>query len=102
MKRSWMILLLCIAFIPVYGTEHNTTAEHNMSKEHNQSKEIDKTKEAVKKAMELEEKYAREQRFYQGSEYDLKSKEFDPETLKKVPVIEPDYDFNMDEGVYSD
>ena len=57
---------------------------------------------AVKKAMELEKKYAKEQRFYQGAEYDLKSKEFDPDTLKKVPTIEPDYDFDMDTGVYDD
>ena len=102
MKRTWMILLLCIAFIPVYGTEHNATTEHNISKESNRTVVSDKTKEAVKKAMELEEKYAREQRFYQGDEYDLKSKEFDPETLKKVPAIEPDYDFDMDTGVYDD
>jgi hypothetical protein len=102
MKRIWIGLLACTIFIPLYATEHNTTKEHNMSKESNQTVESDKTKEAVKKAMELEEKYAKEQRFYQGDEYDLKSKEIDPETLKKVPAIEPDYDFNMDTGVYDD
>jgi hypothetical protein len=72
------------------------------SGENNSSNENNKTKEAIKKAMELEKKYAKEQRFYQGSEYNLESKEFDPDTLKKIPAIEPDYDFDMDEGVYSD
>ncbi len=91
-----MILAVCITAIPLYAAEHNATTEHN------KTKEVDKTSEAVKKAMELEEKYAKEQRFYQGDEYDLKSKEIDPETLKKVPAIEPDYDFDMDTGVYSD
>ena len=95
--KVWMkIVLLSITVVTVYGSEHNTTKEHNSSVENN------KTQEAIRKAMELEKKYAKEQRFYQGSEYDLKSKEFDPDTLKKVPVIEPDYDFDMDEGVYSD
>jgi len=94
MKKGLLFVWLALISIPLYSTEHNETAEHNRSKENNV------TKEAVKKAMELEEKYAKEQRFYQGDEYDLKSKEFNPETLKKLPSIEPDYDFNMDEGVY--
>ena len=95
--KLWMIIILLSAtMVTGYSSEHNTTKENNSSIEN------DKTKEAIKKAMELEKKYAKEQRFYQGSEYDLKSKEFDPDTLKKVPSIEPDYDFDMDEGVYSD
>jgi len=94
MNKTWIFLLVAAVCIPLYSGEHNNTVEQNRSKEDNT------TKEAVKKAMELEEKYAKEQRFYQGDEYDLKSKEFNPKTLKKVPSIEPDYDFNMDEGVY--
>ncbi|AKF25390.1 hypothetical protein YH65_08310 [Sulfurovum lithotrophicum] len=96
MKLSIIAVLLSFTIVMGFGSEHNTTKENNSTIDNN------KTKEAVKKAMELEKKYAKEQRFYQGSEYDLKSKEFDPETLKKVPAIEPDYDFDMDEGVYSD
>ena len=91
-------IILCIwaLLVPLYGAEQNATTEHNQSRENNLSKS------ALKKAMELEKKYAKEQRFYQGKEYDLKSKEFSPETLEKVPAIEPDYDFNMDTGVYDD
>ena len=95
--KIWIkIILLSVTVVTVHGSEHNTTKEHNSSTESN------KTQEAIRKAMELEKKYAKEQRFYQRSEYDLKSKEFDPDMLKKVPAIEPDYDFDMDEGVYSD
>ena len=90
MKQRWIPLFLCCAFMTLYSGENNSSNENN------------KTKEAIKKAMELEKKYAKEQRFYQGSEYNLESKELDPDTLKKIPAIEPDYDFDMDEGVYSD
>jgi len=90
MKHLWLFPVLCITCITLYGADSNQTEENNI------------TKKAVKKAMELEKKYAKEQRFYQGAEYDLKSKEFDPDTLKKVPTIEPDYDFDMDTGVYDD
>ena len=63
-----------------------------------QDKQISqKEKKALKKAMEDEKKYAKEQKFYTGSEYDLKSKEVDPESLKHIKVIEPENDFDMDD-----
>jgi len=96
MKRWFGIVLWSMIVVISHGADSNSTQEHNRSTEHN------KTQEAIQKAIELEKKYAKEQRFYQGNEYDLKSKEIDPNILKKVPVIEPDYDFDMDEGVYSD
>jgi uncharacterized protein (DUF1800 family) len=57
--------------------------------------------EKIKEQMEREKKYAKEQRFYQGSDYDLKAHEVDPNTLPDVPVIEPDYDFDITD-VYRD
>lgn len=96
MKKYLILLISLSAFVVLPAAENNRTAEHKSSKEDN------RTKEAIKQAMELEKKYAKEQRFEQGSEYDLKSKEFDKETLEKIPVIEPDYDFDMDTGVYDD
>ena len=96
MRIRMKIVLLSVITAGLHGNEHNTTNEHNSSIENN------KTQEAIQKAIELEKKYAKEKRFYQGSEYDLKGKEIDPDTLKKIPVIKPDYDFDMDEGVYSD
>jgi predicted esterase YcpF (UPF0227 family) len=51
--------------------------------------------------MKLEEKYAKEQKFYQGNNYDLKSKEINQKSLDNLPVIEPDYDFDITD-VYRD
>ncbi len=60
------------------------------------------TKEALKKAMEQEKKFAQEQKFYTADEYDFKGAEVDPKSLDKIKALEPDYDFDMDEGVYDD
>ncbi len=77
------------------------TADTNKTHEHNSTTKQTK-KTALERAIEKEQRYAREQRFYTGKEYDLKSEEVDPETVKKVPLIEPEYDFDMDTGVYDD
>jgi Flp pilus assembly protein TadB len=60
-----------------------------------------KLEEEVRRQMEREKKYAEEQKFYQGKEYDLDAHKVDPKTLEKVPAIEPEYDFDMTD-VYSD
>lgn len=51
----------------------------------------------LQKQMEKEKKYAQEQKFYQGSDYDLESFEVDEDTLDSIPK-QPGYneDFNMD------
>ena len=72
----------------LYSSEHNSTKDENL------------TKEAIKKAMEKEKKYAKEQRFYKADEYDFIGAQVDPDSLDKIPVLEPDYDFDMDTGVY--
>jgi len=56
----------------------------------------------IKEQMKKEQQYAKEQKFYQGSEYNLKEKEVDPKSLKNISTIEPEYDFDISEGVYSD
>ena len=61
-----------------------------------------KSKDAIQKAIEKEKKIAKEQKFYQGDEYDLKSEEIDPSIIDAIPSIEPENDFDMSEGVYSD
>lgn len=53
------------------------------------------TERQVRKQQELEKKYAEEQKFYQGDDYDLKRHEVNPESLPDVPVIKPEYDFDM-------
>jgi len=49
----------------------------------------------VQEQIEKEKKYSVEQTFYQGSAYDLKAAEVNPESLHSLPEIEDD-DFNMD------
>ena len=66
------------------------------------TKNEDAIKEALKKAMEQEKKFAQEQKFYTVDEYDFKGAEVDPKSLDGIQALEPDYDFDMDEGVYDD
>ncbi|NPA65449.1 MAG: hypothetical protein GXO11_01060 [Epsilonproteobacteria bacterium] len=61
----------------------------------------DITDKNLQKQIELEKKYAKEQKFYQGKDYNLSEQEIDEETLKNVPDIKPDYDFDITD-VYRD
>lgn len=67
----------------------------NLSKE-----EILKQKH-IKEQLEREKKFAKEQKFYQGDEYDLSEEEVDPKDLDTIPTIEPENDFDMTD-VYRD
>ena len=81
------LTILITLTVSIFATDHNTTqTKKRLQKE-------------IQKQMALEKKYAKEQRFYQGDAYDLKSKEIDPEILKNVKVIEPDYEHTDDWGV---
>jgi len=59
-----------------------------------------KEQEAIKKAIEKEKQFAKEQKFYQGSDYDLKGEEVDPSVVDNIPYQEPENDFDMSTGVY--
>ena len=72
------------------------------SNDTNRSQDKTKINAEIEKQMEKEKKYAKEKAFYQGEDYDLKSYEIDPDSLPDVPSLEPDYEFDMSEGVYSD
>jgi len=50
----------------------------------------------LKKEMENEKKYAKEQVFYSEENYDFKGAEVNKDSLDSVPVLEPEYDFDMD------
>ena len=54
-------------------------------------------KKHLKEQMEKEKKYAQEQKFYMGDNYNLKSFQINEESLKNIPD-QPDYneDFDMD------
>jgi len=72
------------------------------SNDTNHTQEKNKMTAEIEKQMEKEKKYAKEKTFYQGKEYDLESYKIDPDALPDVPSLEPDDDFDMSEGVYTD
>jgi len=88
------------------ATQEQNSSKHEVKKvsEQNASKKMSKEEleaQQVKEQMEREEKYAKEQKFYQGDEYDLKAVEINKKSLDSIPVIEPDYDFDITD-VYRD
>ena len=104
---SKLVIISCLILVSLHA-ETNTTQPEAQPKETNTSKEKNSTKtakqlleEKIKEQMEREKKYAKEQRFYQGDEYDLKAHEVDPNSLPDVPVIEPEDDFDITD-VYRD
>ena len=72
------------------------------SADSNQSIKKDKVEKQVQEQMKREKKYAKEQKFYQGSDYNLSAFEIEEDSLPDVPSLEPDYDFDMSTGVYTD
>jgi Ni/Co efflux regulator RcnB len=84
--------------------ESNHTSENNSSiKESNLSTQNDNslTQKNLKEQIEREKKYQQEQKFYQGDDYNLKEHEVDKESVDKVPLIEPEYDFDITD-LYAD
>jgi len=67
----------------------------------NLSKEEMLKQKHIKEQLEREKKFAQEQKFYQGDEYDLSEEEVDPKDLETIPTIEPENDFDMTD-VYRD
>jgi len=104
-------LLFCAILVFSLASETNTSIGQNNASVVNKEQKKNKTgdtngtsaliAEKVKEQMEREKKYAKEQKFYQGDDYNLSEHEVDPKTLKDIPVIEPDYDFDITD-VYRD
>ena len=65
------------------------------------SKEEALKQKHIKEQLEREKKFAKEQKFYQGDEYDLSEEEVDPKDVDTIPTIEPENDFDMTD-VYRD
>jgi hypothetical protein len=83
------------------GTEHNKSVKQMKSDSNKTTSSSDLTKKQVQEQMEREKKYAREQSFAQGDDYDLKAVEVNKDSLDSIPLIEPDYDFDITD-VYRD
>ena len=92
------ILLITTLLLLSLSAENNTTQKVDTnSSDQNSSKIESKASKQLKKQMDREAKFAKEQRFYQGDDYDLSYAEVDPNSLDGIPLIEPDYDFDMDD-----
>ena len=92
MKRFPLFFTLLFSLLLLNAGETNTssgTDDQNL------------TKKNLQEQLEREKRYAKEQKFYQGKDYNLSEHKVDPKLVEKVPVIEPDYDFDITD-VYRD
>jgi len=76
---------------------HTTAADSKKDANTTKSEKEKRMQKQIEAQMEKEKKYAKEKTFYQGPEYDLSAYEIDPKSLDNIEVVEPDYDFNMDD-----
>ena len=110
MKKIFYI----VVSIGMLFADANVSVDKNSTKvkkvvDKNSSKTISKKvlskkeilKKQLQKQIEREKKYAKEQKFYKGKEYNLKDKEIDENSLQHIKAIEPDYDFDITD-VYRD
>ena len=83
--KKWIVLGMALIMTAASQAENNkTTTEVQLSKH-------------VKEQLRREEYFAKTQSFAQGDDYNLSEHQVDPKDLESVPVIEPEYDFNMDD-----
>jgi len=88
---SLLLIMLTSVSLSAKDTDSNKT---KVPKENNATSKV---QEQIKKQQEREKKFAQEGKFYQGPEYDLSYAEVDPAAVDKVPLIEPDLEFDMDD-----
>jgi len=79
------------------NTETNATTKAKENAENNDSGKAKRAEKQIQEQIKREEKYAKEQTFYQGKNFDLSELEVDSNSLDDIPEIEPDYSFNMDD-----
>ena len=89
MHKTFLPLFIGSFFLTLHAQETNATLKAEISKKQ------------VQEQIEREKKYAKEQVFYQGSDYNLSEAEVDKKSLSGISVMKPDYDFDMD-NVYSE
>ena len=94
MKIILSISLSAMVMLTMLHADTNTTQKRSKAEQLELEKQI-------KAQMAREEKYAKEQKFYNSDEYNFSAAQVDPKTLDNVPVIEPEYDFDITD-VYRD
>jgi len=91
--------LFLLIFLTIFIVAEDNKTEGNITKDANNT--VKEVEENIKKAIEAEKKFATEQKFYQGDEYNLSEHEVDQKSVEKVPLIEPEYDFDITD-LYAD
>jgi len=92
MKKLFVLFLATLlgaAVLSAKSVEHTKVKKKNLKEKH------------LKEQMEREKKFAKEQKFYKGKEYDLSAQKIDPKDLDSIEIIEPENDFDMTD-VYRD
>jgi len=99
MNRLILATILTFSSLTLYADSNSTESNNSTTvvEKNSTNTKADKEAKQLEEQMKKEEKFAKEQRFYQGAEYDLSSYEVDKSSLDSVPLIEPDYDFDMDD-----
>ncbi len=92
MKKIFILFLATLlgaTILSAKSVEHKKVKKENLKEKH------------LKEQMQREKKFAKEQKFYKGKEYDLSAQKVDPKDLDSIPIIEPENDFDMTD-VYRD
>lgn len=107
MKKLFISTLLISSCVVAIYAENNESVDANQSKssstkielknkENNMTK-VEKIEKQLQEQIKREEKYAKEQTFYQGNDYDLSVSEVNKDSLENIELLEPDYEFDMDD-----
>jgi hypothetical protein len=87
---------LLITLIVIGSCSVALYAEDNNTKD-NASTQKERTAKQLEKQMKREKKFAKEQQFYKGKNHDLSYAEVNQDSIDSVPIIEPEYEFDMDD-----
>ena len=91
----WRLIVLTLLAFSLFNAAETNTTDHNSSRKALLQK-------AIEQAIKNEEKYAKEQKFYNADEYDFKAKEVDPDSLKDIQPIEVDWEHTNDYSACDD
>jgi len=88
--------IIIVVSISIFSLVTLYAEESNIVEESENSTTV-KVEKQLQEQIKREKKFAEEQTFYQGKDYDLSYAEVDSDSLDNIHVAEPDYDFNMDD-----
>jgi hypothetical protein len=94
MKNTLMVMLMFISSSLILNADNNESLQ---VEEDSSSEKTTRAEKQLEKQMKREEKFAQEQKFYHGKNHDLSYAEVNEESIDSVPLIEPEYDFDMDD-----